>query len=58
MDHNTKVNSITTIYKEKVFIFGLIKDNMMEIGKIIKWMEKDYSHGVMDESNFYYFFIL
>ncbi len=52
MDHNTKVNSITTIYKEKVFIFGLIKDNMMEIGKIIKWMEKDYSHGVMDESNF------
>ena len=58
MDHNTKVNSIITIYKEKEFISGLIKDNMMEIGKIIKWMEKEYSHGVMDESNFYYFFIL
>ena len=35
---------------EKEYILGEIKDNMLAIGKIIKWMEKEYSLGQMGEN--------
>jgi hypothetical protein len=28
----------------------VIKGNLMEIGKIIKWMEKEYLFGLMEEN--------
>ena len=34
---------------EKVFIYGAIEDNMLVIGKIIKWMEKESLLGRMEE---------
>lgn len=36
MGHIIKDNSIIIILKAKVYIYGLIKDNTMENGKIIK----------------------
>ena len=33
----------------KVLIFGEIKGNMWEIGKIIKWMDMEFLHGLMEE---------
>jgi len=33
----------------KVYIHGEIKDNILEIGKIIKWMDMEYLLGLMEE---------
>jgi hypothetical protein len=35
---------------EKEYILGEIKDNILEIGKIIKWMVMEYLHGLMEEN--------
>ena len=35
---------------EKGYILGEIKDNILEIGKIIKWMVMEYLLGLMEES--------
>ena len=32
---------------EKELIFGLIKNNMREPGNRIKWMEKEFSNGLV-----------
>lgn len=34
-----------TILKARESINGLMDDNMRELGKLIKWKEKDYLHG-------------
>jgi len=37
-------------YKEKVFIFGQMDENLMEIGKIMQWMGLEFIHGMMVEN--------
>ena len=37
-------------YMEKVYMFGLIEENMMEIGNIIELMEKEFLNGLMGEN--------
>ena len=34
------VNSFIIIYMEKVYIDGVMVDNILEIGEMIKWLEK------------------
>ena len=53
MVQDFKENSKTIIFMEKVFIYGLIRDNTRVSGKTIKWMEKVFLLGVMEESNFH-----
>ena len=38
----------------KVFINGKMVENILEIGRIIKWMDKEHLHGKM-EGSFYIF---
>jgi hypothetical protein len=44
------VNSLKIISMEKESTNGQMDDNMMETGKKIKWMEKEFSLGLMEES--------
>ena len=37
----------TISFTERELMNGLIKDNMLGIGKIIKWMEMEYLYGLM-----------
>ena len=41
-------NSLKIILKVKEFINGLMVELMKVIGKIIKWMDREYSHGQME----------
>ena len=43
------VNLRIIILMEKGFIHGEIKDNILEIGKIIKWMDMEFLLGLMGE---------
>ena len=36
---------------DKELSFGQMADNIMENGKIIKWMDKDILHGKMVDGN-------
>ena len=47
------VNLFKIISMEKECTNGQMEDNMMETGKKIKWMEKEFLHGLMEESNNY-----
>lgn len=42
MDLFMKENFIKTIFKDKVNIDGKMVENILENGKIIKWMAKEY----------------
>ena len=35
-----KVNSIIIIFMENVYIGGVMADNILETGEMIKWLEK------------------
>ena len=37
-------------YMVKDYMFGLIEENMMEIGNIIELMEKEFLNGLMEEN--------
>ena len=50
MDLNMKVNSTRIIFKDKELIDGLIKDNSLEIGRIIKCMVQAFLLGTMVEN--------
>ena len=50
MDLALKANSIRIIFMDMEHIIGLTKDSMLENGEIIKCMEKEFLHGVMEES--------
>jgi len=47
---NTLGNLLTITFRVKEFIFGLINEGMKEIGKLIRWMVGEYSHGLMAEN--------
>jgi len=40
MEADMMVNSFIIIYMEKVYIDGVMVDNILEIGEMIKWLEK------------------
>jgi len=40
MEVDMKVNSIIIIFMEKVYIGGVMVDNILETGEMIKWLEK------------------
>jgi len=40
MEVDMKVNSIIIIFMEKVYIDGVMVDNILETGEMIKWLEK------------------
>jgi hypothetical protein len=46
-------SSLKIISMEKESTNGQMDDNMMATGKKIKWTEKGFSHGLMEESNKY-----
>jgi hypothetical protein len=50
MDHLMKVIFLIIILMGKVFILGEIKDNILEIGLIIKWKVKEFLLGLIIES--------
>ena len=47
MDHLMKVIFLIIILMGKVFILGEIKDNILEIGLIIKWKVKEFLLGLI-----------
>ena len=49
MDQYMKGNLVTTISMAGVFIYGATKDNMLEIGKITKWTDMEFLHGLITE---------
>ena len=49
MDQSLKDTLDRTKLKEKELIFGLIRSNILGIGKIIKWKDKVYLLGQMVE---------
>ena len=49
MDQSLKDTLDRTKLKEKELIFGLIRSNILVIGKIIKWKDKVYLLGQMVE---------
>lgn len=48
MEVHIQESLLIIIFKEKEFINGLIKENILEIGKIIKWMGMEFLLGKMD----------
>lgn len=42
-------NFIKITFVDMVYIHGQIKDNIQEIGQIIKWTGKEFSNGMMVE---------
>ena len=44
-----KVNSIIITFMEKVYIDGVMVDNILETGEMIKWLEKVTLLGQMEE---------
>lgn len=40
MEVDMKVNSIIITFMEKVYIDGVMVDNILETGEMIKWLEK------------------
>lgn len=50
MDLHTQASFKIIIFTEKVFTHGQMVENMMEIGKIIKWMGVDHLCGQMEEN--------
>mgnify|MGYP007091132995 CR=1 FL=1 len=46
----TMENFCSIIFTEKESINGLMEENMMAIGKIIRWREEDSLFGMMGES--------
>ena len=47
MGAHTQVSLLITTLKAKEFINGQTYEDLMEIGKIIKWMVEGFSHGLM-----------
>lgn len=48
--HNISASSITTTYKERESILGVMEENMKGSGRITKCMEKEPSLGLMEGS--------
>jgi hypothetical protein len=50
MDQYTRDSLWIIISMAEVFISGLIRDSMLETGKIIKWTGMELSHGQIKEN--------
>ncbi len=46
----TMATSLITIFMEKEFTLGVIRDNILEIGKTTKWTEKEFLYGLTKEN--------